>query len=174
MTDNEFGRRDMAAAEGSAITPTVFYRDPMAALRWLERAFGFETSMLVTDEAGKVGHAEMTWRGAAIAVGGEFASPELIGPAQMKSPLSLGGAGSQFIRLHMDGDIDAHCERARAAGARVTQAPADQFYGARTYRALDPEGHVWNFQQAVSEISVAEMERASGLRISTSLEKETP
>ena len=152
----------------------MFYRDPMAALRWLETAFGLETSMLVTDDEGNVGHAEMTWRGAAIAVGGEFASPELIGPAEMKSPLSLGGAGSQFIRLQLDGDIDAHCERARAAGARVTQAPADQFYGARTYRALDPEGHVWNFQQASAEVSVAAMEAASGLRITTSFEKETP
>ena len=27
----------------SPFTPVVFYRDPMAALRWLEKAFGFET-----------------------------------------------------------------------------------------------------------------------------------
>lgn len=44
----------------AAIMPTVFYRDPMAALRWLEAAFGFETSLLVIDEAGKLGHAEIT------------------------------------------------------------------------------------------------------------------
>ena len=29
--------------------PTAFYRDPLAALRWLEKAFGFETTTLVTD-----------------------------------------------------------------------------------------------------------------------------
>ena len=46
----------------SPFTPVVFYRDPMAALRWLEKAFGFETSMLVTDDEGNVGHAEMKLR----------------------------------------------------------------------------------------------------------------
>ena len=29
-----------------SFTPAVFYKDPMAALAWLEKAFGFETTML--------------------------------------------------------------------------------------------------------------------------------
>jgi uncharacterized glyoxalase superfamily protein PhnB len=153
------------ADEPSAITPTAFYRDPMAALKWLQEAFGFEIGMVVTDDQGNIGHAEMTWRGAAIGVGGEWASAELLGAAELKSPLSLGGAGTQFIRIHLDENIDAHCERARAAGARITQEPADQFYGARTYRALDFEGHVWNFQRPVAEVSIPQMEAASGLKI---------
>jgi uncharacterized glyoxalase superfamily protein PhnB len=153
----------------AAIKPTVFYRDPMAALKWLEAAFGFETSLLVTDEAGEVGHAEMAWRDGQIGVGGEFASPELLGPARMVSPLALGDAASQFIHVEVEADIDAHCERARSAGARITQEPADQFYGARTYRAIDLEGHVWNFSQSIAEISTAAMEKASGLTIRTSL-----
>ena len=156
-------------AESPAVTPAVFYRDPMAALRWLERAFGFQTSLLVTDDGGNVGHAEMSFRGAAIGIGGEWASPELLGPAEMKSPLSLGGAGTQFVRVHLADGLDAHCEHARAAGARITQAPADQFYGARTYRALDPEGHVWNFEQPIATPSIAEMEQASGLKIRETL-----
>ncbi len=150
--------------------PTVFYRDPMGALRWLETAFGFETSLLVTDNAGQVGHAEMTWRDGSVGVGGEFASPELLGPARMVSPLDLGGAASQFIHVEVEADIDVHCERARAAGARITQEPADQFYGARTYRAIDLEGHVWNFRQLIAVISGKAMEQSSGLTIRTSLE----
>ncbi|HZC17327.1 MAG TPA: VOC family protein [Caulobacteraceae bacterium] len=152
-------------AEGPAVVPAVFYRDPMAALHWLEKAFGFETSLLVTDDDNNVGHAEMSFRGGAIGVGGEWASPELLGPAEMKSPASIGGVGTQFVRIHLRDGIDAHCERARAAGARITQEPADQFYGARTYRALDPEGHVWNFDQDTAQLSLAEMEQASGLKI---------
>jgi uncharacterized glyoxalase superfamily protein PhnB len=146
----------------SVVIPAVFYRDPLAALHWLEKAFGFETSLLVTDDDGNVGHAEMSFRGAAIGIGGEWSSPELLGPAAMKSPLSLGGAGTQFIRIHLTDGLDAHCERARAAGARITQAPTDQFYGARSYRALDPEGHVWNFDQTIATLSIAQMEEASG------------
>ena len=151
------------------LTPTVFYRDPIAALKWLEQVFGFETSMLVTDDAGRVVLAEMKIGDAVFDVGAEFASPELLGPAELKSPASLGGVGTQFIRIHMPDGLDAHFERARAAGARITQAPADQFYGARTYRALDLEGHVWNFDQPVADVSIAEMEKASGLTIKTSL-----
>lgn len=150
-----------------AIVPVVFYRDPMAALAWLEKAFGFELALLVTDREGNVGHAEMTWRGGAIGVDGEWASPELLGPAELRSPASLDGVGTQFIRIILEGDLDRHCERARAAGAQITQEPENQFYGDRTYRALDLEGHVWNFSQAVAEVSVAEMEQASGLTIRT-------
>jgi uncharacterized glyoxalase superfamily protein PhnB len=152
-------------AESPSVVPAVFYRDPMAALHWLEKAFGFETSMLVTDDDGNVGHAEMSFGDGRIGVGGEWASPEQLGPAEMKSPLSLGGAGTQFVRISLAQGLDAHCERARAAGARITQEPKDQFYGARTYRALDPEGHVWNFDQPIADLSIAEMEQASGLTI---------
>lgn len=150
-----------------AVVPAVFYKDPAAALAWLEKAFGFELSLLVTNQQGQVGHAEMTWRGSPIDIGGEWASAELLGPASLKSPASLGGVGTQFIRLHMDEGLDEHCERARAAGARITCEPADQFYGDRVYRALDPEGHVWNFSQKVADLSIQEMEQASGLSITT-------
>ncbi len=153
----------------SPFTPVVFYRDPMAALKWLEAAFGFETSMLVTDETGAVGHAEMSFGEGRIGVGGEWASADLLGPAAMKSPASLQGQGTQFIRVALTGGIDAHCERARAAGARITQQPEDQFYGARVYRALDLEGHVWSFDETIADLSIAQMEQASGLTITTSL-----
>jgi uncharacterized glyoxalase superfamily protein PhnB len=153
----------------SPFTPVVFYKDPMAALRWLEKAFGFETSMLVTDAEGKVGHAEMKLGDGRVGVGGEFGSADLLGPAQMRSPASLGGQGTQFIRIALESGIDEHCARAEAAGARITQRPADQFYGARVYRALDPEGHVWNFDQTIADMSNADMEKASGLTITASL-----
>jgi len=154
----------------SPFTPSVFYRDPLAALKWLEQAFGFETSMLVTDASGAVGHAEMSFTGGKIGVGGEWSSPEMLGPAAMKSPASMGGVGTQFIRVALPEGIDEHCARARAAGATITQPPSDQFYGARVYRALDPEGHVWCFDQpTAASPSVEEMEKATGLTIKSSL-----
>ncbi len=155
----------MANDPEPVLTPAIFYRDPKAALPWLEAAFGLETSMLITDDDGKFAHGELSWRGAAISVGGELASEALLGPAEMKSPASIGGVGTQFIRLTVDGDIDAHCAHARAAGARITQAPKNEFYGARTYRALDLEGHVWTFTKDIEDVSIAEMEKASGLKI---------
>ena len=150
-------------------TPVVFYRDPKTALKWLEQAFGFETSMLVTDDSGKVGHAEMSFGDGRFGVGEEFGAEGLIGPAKMRSPASLDYVATQFIRVNLESGIDDHCAKAEAAGARITQRPADQFYGARVYRALDLEGHVWNFDQTIDDVSIADMEKASGLTITTSL-----
>ena len=156
-------------AERPAIVSTAFYKDPIAAMRWLEQAFGFETTTLVTDSDGKVGHAEMSFRGAPVGIGAEWGG-DMLGGAQMKSPANLQGCGTQFIRVALDKGLDAHCARARAAGARITAEPQDQFYGARTYRAMDPEGHVWNFSQEVRVVSGEEMEAVSGLKVRTSLE----
>ena len=62
-------------------------------------------------------------------------------------------------------DIDGHCARAKAAGAEIIQAPETQFYGDRSYRARDPEGHIWTFGQTVKKVSREEAEKASGLKI---------
>ncbi len=63
--------------------------------------------------------------------------------------------------------IDAHYERARAAGARIERQPADQQYGARVYTCLDPEGHAWAFSQPIAALSAAEMAAATGRKIET-------
>lgn len=154
----------MAEPARPAVVASLSYRDPIAAMRWLEGAFGFETSVLITDADGGVAYAEMSYRDAPFGVMREWDSSALLGAARMRSPLSLDGANTQFFRVSVE-DIDAHCERARTAGARITQEPADQFYGERTYRALDLEGHVWNFTQPVAEVPPEEIERSGGLKI---------
>lgn len=156
--------------ERPSIVSCVFYRDPIAAMTWLEAAFGFETTELVTDDAGHVGHAEMQFRGSPVQIGAEWQGREL-GDARMLSPASLGGAATQFLRISLDAGIEAHCEQARSAGAQITQEPEDQFCGARTYRAKDREGHVWNFSQEVRKLTIDEMADASGLKFRSSLKE---
>ena len=141
-----------------ALTPSIFYRDPKAALDWLEKAFGFERSMVITDQAGNLAHSEMRVGDGLIYVGSEWTD-------SFASPASVGGKNTQAIHVHVRHDIDEHCARARAAGAVIQQGPSDQFYGDRTYRASDPEGHVWVFGQAVRQVSREEAEQASGLKI---------
>lgn len=138
--------------------PAVFYRDPFAALSWLERAFGFTRSMLITDAAGGFGHAEMRLGDGTIMVGGLWA-------AHVGSPADFGGVNTQSVHVQLADGLDAHCGRARAAGAVIVQEPAEQFWGDRIYRARDPEGHEWTFGQTVRTVSREEAERASGLRI---------
>lgn len=138
--------------------PAIFYQDPKAALAWLEEAFGFETRMVVSDDDGNIGHAEMRFGDSYLMIGGEWAP-------RVKSPASIGGDNTQSTHVQLDEDIDAHCSRARAAGAVIEQEPEDQFYGDRVYRAKDPEGHQWSFGQTLRSVSREEAERASGFKI---------
>lgn len=144
--------------EKSSLAAAVIYKDPFKALDWLEQAFGFERTMVITDSEGNLGHSQMNFGNGFIMVGSEFA-------AFTASPASIGGRNTQFIHVHLPEGIDAHCERARQAGAEIVQEPADQFYGDRTYRARDPEGHMWTFGQTVKQVTREEAEKTSGLKI---------
>jgi uncharacterized glyoxalase superfamily protein PhnB len=142
----------------SSFTAGVFYRDPWAALDWLEKVFGFERSMVISDKDGNLGHSEMRFGDGTIYVAAEWAE-------FVASPASFGGKNTQTVHFHLKDGIDAHCARARAAGAVILVEPADQFYGDRTYRARDLEGHVWTFGQTVRQVSREAAEKASGLAI---------
>ncbi len=140
-----------------AFIPSIIYKDNRAALTWLQKAFGFEVSEVLTDSNDNIVHAEMTHDDGIVMIGSEFAS-------WTKSPSSIGGNNTQRVHVRLSGGIDEHCERARRVGARIMSEPADQFYGDRTYMAVDLEGHHWTFSQAVRTVTTAEMEQATGFK----------
>ena len=144
--------------KGQTFTPALCYKDASAALDWLERAFGFERSMVITDDEGNLGHSEMRFEDGVIMIGSEWAD-------YTAAPCSTGGKNSQNVHVQLNEDVDAHCARSSAAGAEIVRPPEDQFYGDRTYSARDPEGHVWTFGQKIRDVSRTEAERASGLNI---------
>jgi len=125
------------------ISCALFYQDAAAAIEWLEKAFGFETRLRVEDGAGGIAHSELEWGGAVVMVASE--QPD------KRSPRSLDGANTQALFVYVS-DVEAHCERARAAGARIVNEPSVHDYGAehwadRSYQALDSEGHTWWFAE---------------------------
>jgi len=140
-----------------AFIPSVVYKDNRAALTWLQDAFGFEINEVLTDGKDNIVHAEMRHDDGVVMISSEFA-------VWAKSPASIGGSNTQRVHVRLREGIDAHCERARQAGATIAMEPADQFYGDRTYIAVDLEGHHWTFGQAVKKVSLADMERATGLK----------
>lgn len=147
-----------AVAMTASLRPALFYRVPRAAHAFLEAAFGFELVLLIEDADGAVGHSQMQLGDAVIMVGGEWSDAH-------QSPLSTGGRNTQTLHIDIAGEVDAACARARAAGAVILAEPEDQFYGARTFRCADPEGHIWTVSQAVREVSREEAEAATGLKI---------
>ena len=52
--------------------------------------------------------------------------------------------------------MDAHYERAKAAGAEITEEPVDQEYGERRYTVRDPEGHKWFFATQTRRVAPEE------------------
>jgi uncharacterized glyoxalase superfamily protein PhnB len=98
--------------------------------------------MVLLDADGNLMHSEMSFAGATIMVGSEWSELHRI-------PASIGGSNTQSVHLHLTEDLVAHCERARAAGAEILAEPEEQFYGDMTYRAKDPEGHIWTFGRTV-------------------------
>jgi uncharacterized glyoxalase superfamily protein PhnB len=139
------------------LSSAVCYVDPKPMYRWLEDAFGFEPLMVILDENEKLMHSEMKYGDSVVMVGSEWS-------ADHKSPKSIGGKNTQTVHVQLarGDDIDAHCERARKAGAEIMQEPSTQFYGDRTYRARDPEGHIWTFGVTVQAMQPGEWDAALG------------
>src|SRR5438876_4188854 len=108
--------------------------------------------MLCTDKDGNVVHAKMRFGDGHIDLGGAWEN--------VMVPSSVGGANTQIISVQLERGIDEHCERARAAGGTIVQEPADQFHGDRTYRVIDPQGHMWIFSQRLREPTAQELEAA--------------
>ncbi len=144
------------------LSSAVCYVDPKAAFRWLEEAFGFEPLMVILDENENIAHSEMKYGDSVVMIGNEWS-------ADHKSPKSIGGKNMQTVHVQLErgADIDAHCEKARKAGAEILQEPQDQFYGDRSYRARDGEGHIWTFGVTVHEMTPAEWDKAAGGAVHT-------
>ena len=117
------------------ITAYLYYQDVAAALDWLTRAFGFHERMRTPGAEGRIVHAEMELADGVIMLG--CPGPEYRNPKRL-------GQVTQSLYVYVD-DVDKHFRRAKEAGARILEEPADQFYGDRRYGAEDAEGHLWYF-----------------------------
>lgn len=136
------------------ISASVYYDDPAAAIDWLARAFGFEVRLKVEGEGGQIEHSELVFGEGLVMVGGAGRQdPRRTYQRRLISPRSVAGGNTQSLCIFVD-DVDAHCARARAAGAEIFREPQTDDYGPeywsdRTYGAIDPEGHYWWFMQRV-------------------------
>ncbi|MEV0829107.1 VOC family protein [Nonomuraea rubra] len=111
------------------MTRTVYaltrYEDCQAAIDFLTSAFGFRVHDVSENDEGVVHHAEL------------LAGDDMIMVGQ-------GRPGGPGIYVAVD-DVDAHHDRARAAGAKITMDLVDQPYGSREYGCQDPQGNPWFF-----------------------------
>lgn len=114
------------------IYPIMRYADVRTAAEWLVAAFGFETRRLDDGPDGAVMHGEVTFGGDIVMLG------------RGKPASGLPAVDDWRVYVAVD-DVDAHHDRAKAAGAEIVQQLTDQPYGSREYGARDLEGNVWCF-----------------------------
>jgi len=108
----------------------ITFRDAHASIDWLERALGAERLEVHEDDAGRVLHAEVRIGESSVMCGDERAGSKATPP----------GVSVVYVVVP---DADAAFERARAAGAEVTE-PVDQSYGSRDITVTDPDGNRWS------------------------------
>ena len=117
-------REPRAPAQG--VFPAIRYDDAPAAIRWLAEAFGFEEHLVVPANEQRIAHAELSCESGIV----------MLGSTQPN-------VADQGIYVAVD-DVDAHYERARAAGAAIVRELQTTDHG-REYVARDLEGREWGF-----------------------------
>ena len=123
------------------VIPLLTCQDIAAAHDFLVQAFGFVSGGVHRDADGAALHGEVRAGDTSIWLHRTSAEHHL------DSPASVDVANSGLV-IYVD-DVDAHYDRARAAGARIDSEPVDQPYGLREYGARDLEGHRWWFAAPV-------------------------
>jgi uncharacterized glyoxalase superfamily protein PhnB len=117
------------------------YRDAPAALDWLARAFGLETTMRYDDpETGTLIHAEARLGDAAIIVFGDDGA----GYSRPTPRDEVCGQGT-YLALADEAAVDAVWARAVEAGATPVWKPEHFPWGNYGCRVRDPEGYEWTF-----------------------------
>src|SRR5262245_45519700 len=112
------------------VFPCITFRDAKASIDFLERALGLERVAVYEDDEGRVNHAELRI-GESVFMAGDDRAGSKATPA-----------GVSVIYVVVP-DADAAYERARAAGAEVTD-PVDQSYGSRDVTVTDLDGNRWS------------------------------
>ena len=118
----------------AVVIPVLAYPDVNQAAAWLCDAFGFSVRLRIGTHRVQLN------------VGDGAVIVREMRPNEVDAPLGVGH--SITVRVE---DADAHCERARAHHARITQDPATHPYGERQYNAEDLAGHQWAFSQSVAD-----------------------
>ena len=125
----------------ATVIPVLIYPDVREAVDWLCTAFGFVERVFI----GENHRAQLSFGDGALIVGdvrGDRRPPRA-------------GEVTHSVMARVE-DASAHCEHARAHGARILGEPTDYEYGERQYNAEDPWAHQWTFSETLADIGPEE------------------
>jgi uncharacterized glyoxalase superfamily protein PhnB len=125
----------------ATVIPVLIYPDVRDAVDWLEKAFGFAERVRIGEDH----RSQLSYGEGAVIVG------DVRG--DRRPPRAGEVTHSVMVRVE---DAHAHCQHARAHGARIVDEPRDFEYGERQYTAEDPAGHQWTFSQTLTDVAPEE------------------
>ncbi len=135
-----------------SITPSIIFDDASEAIEFYKRAFGAQEVMRMPGPGGRILHAEIKIGDSVVMVGDIF--PGMPG----RSARRLGGS-PMGLHLYVE-NVEEFFQRAVAAGGTPTMPLADQFWGDRYGRIVDPFGIEWGVAEHVKDVSEEDMRRA--------------
>jgi uncharacterized glyoxalase superfamily protein PhnB len=121
------------------VVPVLVYPDVREAVAWLEAAFGFAERLRI----GEAHRSQMR-------VGDDGAIIVVDVRGDRRPPRD--GEETQRVMVRVP-DARAHCDHARANGARILTEPTDFGYGERQYAAEDLAGHRWTFSETLTDVA---------------------
>lgn len=122
----------------AVVIPVLIYPDVREAVSWLSEAFGFVERVRIGEDH----RSQLSFGDGAV----------IIGDVRNERRPPRAGEVTHSVMVRVD-DVDAHCERARAHGARILMEPTDFEYGERQYAAEDPAGHHWTFSETIADVA---------------------
>jgi uncharacterized glyoxalase superfamily protein PhnB len=129
----------------ATVIPVLIYPDVRAAVAFLTTAFGFEERVKIGED-----HRSQLRYGDDPDSGGL-----IVGDVRHDRQPPSGGVVTHQVMVRVD-DARAHCEHARANGARILMEPTDFEYGERQYSAEDFAGHQWTFSETLRNVTPEE------------------
>jgi len=130
-----------AKATTATVIPSLRYRNALAMIDWLCKAFGFEKHAVYAD--GEVVHHAQLALGNGMIMLGSADNGSAWGK-RIAQPDEIGGRETQACYVVV-ADCASHYAQAKGAGAEIVDALETRDYGGSGYSARDPEGHLWSF-----------------------------
>jgi len=130
-------KRNRSVPEATVI-PVLIYRDVREEVVWLAQAFGFAERVRIGEDH----RSQLRFGDGALIVA------DVRGDRRPPRP----GEVTHSVTVRVE-DARAHCEHARANGARILMEPTDFEYGERQYNAEDPFGHQWTFTETLRDVA---------------------
>jgi uncharacterized glyoxalase superfamily protein PhnB len=131
----------MSEQTRSTLIPSLRYRNALAAIDWLCRAFGLTKNAVYMGEDDSVAHAQLVYGGGMIMLGSVDNGSEY--GKLMVQPDEIGLRETKGIYLAVP-DADAVYATAKQAGAAMVFDIKDMDYGGRGFTCRDLEGYLWS------------------------------